>query len=217
MNINLVVPALIPKNEEYLKLNLDSISKFTDVVQVDIVDGKFVPDRSWPFGEDEQISTLESYTESLSVELDLMIKEPELSLNNWLKLDVDRVVIHLESTKDIESIIKACAAHNCKLGLSILNTTPLERLTVYMDSIDYVQLMGIREIGAQGQPFDESVLDRVTTLKTTYSDLEISIDGSVNYETLPRLRAAGASRFVAGSAILAAENPAEAYQALSHL
>jgi ribulose-phosphate 3-epimerase len=82
---------------------------------------------------------------------------------------------------------------------------------------DYVELMGIDEIGRQGQPFDERVLQRIRDIKAKYPDLEVSIDGSVNEDTLPRLKEAGADRFVVGSAILNAENPEAMHKKLSRL
>ena len=71
--------------------------------------------------------------------------------------------------------------------------------------------MGIAKIGSQGQPFDERVLERVRVLRAEYPELTISIDGSVNVETVVLLSQAGADRFVSGSAILKAKNPAEAF------
>ena len=77
--------------------------------------------------------------------------------------------------------------------------------------------MGIKEIGSQGQPFDERVLSRIRELKSIAPAILVSIDGSVTTETLPRLKEAGALRFISGSAILKAEEPREAFDALLRL
>jgi ribulose-phosphate 3-epimerase len=77
--------------------------------------------------------------------------------------------------------------------------------------------MGIHNIGSQGQPFDTEVLERIKELKNLFPELTISIDGSVNEKTIPLLRAAGADRFVSGSAILNTEDPVAAYERLSRL
>jgi pentose-5-phosphate-3-epimerase len=77
--------------------------------------------------------------------------------------------------------------------------------------------MGIKHIGSQGQPFDERVLERVAKLRALYPSRTISIDGSVNRETLPQLKAAGADRFVSGSAILNQPDPVLAYTELTLL
>lgn len=214
-----IVPAIIPESFNTLKDTLNRVQSFAKSVQIDIVDGKFVPFTSWPYDNKKgaDINNLRPYTEKFDIEVDLMIKEPELTLHEWTNVGVRSIVIHLESVNDIDSIFKHHEKYNYRLGLSILNTTPIEELLRYIDRIDYVQLMGIRDIGSQGQPFDESVLDRVRTLRSSFSDLLISIDGSVNGETLPRLKKAGANRFVSGSAILRSEEPETAFNELTRL
>ena len=77
--------------------------------------------------------------------------------------------------------------------------------------------MGIADIGAQGQPFNERVLERIKQLRATYTDVVISIDGSMNEETIPQARAAGADRFAVGSALLTASNRMLQYQKLEQL
>src|SRR5690606_8604221 len=102
-----------------------------------------------------------------------------------------------------------------QLGFSIGNDTPLETLEAVIGYADYIQLMGIATIGAQGQPFDERVIERIRTFSDAHAaTLPISIDGSVNADTLPRLVEAGADRAVVGSAILGAADPRVAYEAL---
>jgi ribulose-phosphate 3-epimerase len=214
-----VIPAIIPLDLDSLAETLALIKPITRDVQVDIVDGKFVPFTSWPYFDQAhaQMPDFRECTEGFDVEVDLMLVHPELVLDRWITAGAKKIVVHLEGVKDIGAIFAHRASHDYQLGFSILNTTPLETLLRYIDRIDYVQLMGIREIGSQGQPFDESVISRVRTLRMQYPDLLISIDGSVNEETLPRLRAAGANRFVSGSAILKADDMYAAYQKLTEL
>jgi pentose-5-phosphate-3-epimerase len=77
--------------------------------------------------------------------------------------------------------------------------------------------MGIREIGAQGLPFNEEVLTTIGLLKERFPNKMISIDGSVNAATITRLKAAGADRFVCGSAVTLQPDPEAAYKALAAL
>ena len=103
------------------------------------------------------------------------------------------------------------------MGLGILNTTPSEFLHEWIPHFDYVQVMGIETIGAQGLPFDERTLGTVAQLRETYPELEIAVDGAVNASTIPRLIAAGANRFLPGSAIVRSPHPEEAYKQLLKL
>ena len=87
----------------------------------------------------------------------------------------------------------------------------------YISASIVVQLMGIAEIGKQAQPFDSSVLDKIRIVHESFPEKMISIDGSVNPETIQKLAAAGANRFVAGSAIVGQPDEVLAYQKLAAL
>ncbi len=213
----IIIPAIIPKSLDNLKDSLARVAPFARSVQIDIVDGVFVPSISWPYQELGRIESLSPLIENFEVEMDLMVMNPEDVIETYLQSGVSRVVIHLESTNHFKAIVALKEKYNFLLGISINNDTPLTKLAEYINDIEYVQLMGIAQIGSQGQPFDERVLERISILKDTYPYLEISIDGSVNSDSLPRLLGAGATRFAVGSAIVGAEHPQEAYEVLTQM
>lgn len=216
--MNKIIPAIIPESLEHLKATLESIAAFTNEVQIDIVDGVFVSFTSWPYKTaGEEVSDMKNLIHGFSVEMDLMVENPEQVIESYLQAGVARIVVHLESVQNLNAILALKRTYDFQLGFSILNDTDISVLISAIDSADYVQLMGIAKIGSQGQPFDTRVLTRVAELKTLYPNLPVSIDGSVQSETLPLLRNVGATRFVVGSAILKNENPAEAYRTLSTL
>jgi ribulose-phosphate 3-epimerase len=157
---------------------------------------------------------LKNYTALMTIEVDLMIHEPERALPVYVEAGVQKVVVHLESTTHFADIVDHHRSHAYALGLSISNDTSLDSLMSAIPYADYVQLMGIRKIGSQGQQFDTTVLERVRVIQKEYPTLTISIDGSVNEDTLPLLREAGGNRFVSGSAILGAVDPLRAYEVL---
>jgi ribulose-phosphate 3-epimerase len=211
-----IAPAIIPTSFLDLQEQLARVESFAHEVQVDIVDGIFVPFTSWPYADaSDTIAQLKEYTDTYHVEVDLMIERPEDVLTQYLDAGVRSVVVHLEGVADFDMLLELKAQYDFRLGFSISNDTPLDMLTAVIDHADYVQLMGIAHIGSQGQPFDERVLDTIRTLKDAHPTLTISIDGSVNEETLPRLMDAGAQRCVSGSAIMSAENPLVAFDALT--
>lgn len=211
-----IIPAVIPQSFDYLEDTLASIRPFTNEVQIDIVDGVFVPFTSWPH-KGGKIADLVTFTTDFDIEMDLMVKHPEEVLREYAETGVKSIVIHLESVSDFAIIQKEKANHGFKLGLSILNDSPLSLLEGYLEDADYVQLMGIAQIGSQGQPFDERVLDRIRELRAKSPNLMISIDGSVNETTIPLLKEAGANRFVSGSAILKSSNPEETFLVFERL
>lgn len=212
-----IIPALIPKSFADLRTRIDVVRNFVDEVQVDIVDGMFVPFISWPYGEGEQIADIAVFTKEILIEVDLMILHPELVLEEYLRAGVQKVVIHVESTNALEEILSLKQTYPFLLGLSIHNNTDIQILLDVLHCANYVQLMGIADIGSQGQPFDERVLDTIRILKMHSPALCVSIDGSVNVSSLLKLHDAGARRFVSGSAIMNATNPHDAYDALTRI
>ncbi len=215
--MNTVIPAVIPQSFDDIQDVIDTVGTFAREVQIDIVDGRFVPFTSWPYRGSGSIMLLKDYAQEFTVEIDLMIDHPEEALPLYIDAGVKKVVVHLESTEHLNRIIEHRRSHEYALGLSITNETSLDTLTSVIGHADYVQLMGIRKIGSQGQPFDEEVLARVRFLREQFPELVISIDGSVNASTLPRLKLAGANRFVSGSAIFSAPDPHASYEELTRL
>lgn len=213
-----IIPAIIPQSLTHLSEMLARVESFTHEVQLDIVDGVFAPVASWPYTENTPVPQgLSACIKNFDVELDLMVHEPEQVLESYLRAGVKRVVIHLESTKNINRIIALKDIYDFELGFSINNDTSIEVLTSVIQYATYVQCMGIKDIGVQGNAFDERVLERIKDLKKAYPRVLISIDGSVNNQTIVRLYKAGVERFVSGSAILGHHNPHEAYKTLSAL
>lgn len=215
--MNRIVPAIIPESLEHLRETLALVKPFTREVQVDVVDGQFVPFTSWPYLPGASIGDLALFTPTFTIEVDLMIQRPEEVIPAYRRAGVRKVVVHVESTENLPRVFTQRRELGFELGLSVGNDTPLSAITDHWGSFDYVQLMGIAKIGSQGQPFDERVLGRIAELRNRYPDLIVSIDGSVNGETLPRLIGAGASRCVSGSAVLRAENPQATYTAFTKL
>ena len=215
--MNIIVPAIIPQSFDHLKDAIASVDAVAHEVQVDIVDGKFVPFTSWPYRGSGSVMLIQEFTELMIVEVDLMIADPERAISLYARAGVGKIVVHLEGVTDMALIRTVQKEFGFTLGLSLSNDSPLTLLTDELREGDYVQLMGITDIGSQGQPFDIRVLDRVRELRAQYPELTISIDGSVNAATVPQLRSAGADRFVSGSAVFGAVDPIAAFTALSSL
>lgn len=188
-------------------------------LQIDIVDGEFAPHISWPFTEPEKVNaiTRARMFAPTELEVDAMCMHPEEYLDLFLQMGVLRVVIHAESTDAYDVCLSHRSVHGYRMGLGIMNTTPEALKHELVPLFDYVQVMGIATIGAQGQPFDERTLDTVASLRTQFPELEIAVDGAVNAETIPRLLGAGANRFAPGSAIAKSPDPVGAYKQLREL
>lgn len=215
-----VVPSLPAASLREIKHLCKSLKGIAREVQIDIVDGVYVPHTSWPFTERKGMDVffeMHKYTKDFMLEVDCMVQNPEQYLDTIAALNPKRVCIHVGSTDAYDEIIAHAYTHGYKLGLAFTNDTPLDLLETYFDDIAYVQLMGIKEVGQQGQPFDERTLTRARELRARFPELEIAVDGSVNALTMPLLYAAGVNRFAPGSAIAKQQDSAAAYKQLLSL
>jgi ribulose-phosphate 3-epimerase len=193
--MNQIIPAILPKNQSELSNKAKRVAGLVSHVQVDVCDGVFVPSKT-------SFSNL-PMLEEIEYELDLMIDKPEASIEKWIDMQPARVVMHVESVEDPQKLFLALelARGIIEIGLSISNDTSNDVLEKYIDDCDFIQLMGISKIGAQGELFDERVLEKISYFHAKYPDKVISIDGSVNENTIKKLADAGATRFVCGSAV----------------
>lgn len=210
-----LVPAIIPKSLTHLQTSLQAIERVHEV-HIDIVDGKFVAPVSWPIEPLGNVYDLAEALEAHSVEVDIMTEKPLQQAEAWLAIGVDMIVVHVEALS-VNEFASLTNMSDSSIGISALLDTPYETLRPYLELADYTQVMGIKTIGAQGQPFDERAIERVNAIAQDFPNLLISIDGSVNEDTIPKLRSLPASRFIVGSAIMGADKPEEAYSALKKL
>ena len=219
-----IIPAVMPKTYDDLLLHAGMFAGVVPMIQLDIMDGKFVRACTWPhIPGDPHFPALISEEEGmpeweiLDYEVDLMIKEPEKWVGKWILAGARRVIVHVESMNDFEVIRNAVPEGLIELGLAINTATPLSAVEPYLDRIDFVQCMGIETIGVQGAPFDPRALDHVRALRAMRPEMPISIDGSVNMNTAEELVEAGATRLVAGSAILRSADISRAVLELQNL
>ena len=112
---------------------------------------------------------------------------------------------------------KGFMEHVLQVGIAINQETRLELLEPYLDQIDYVQFMGIKRIGVQGQPFSKDVLSSIHRFKEKHPRTPVQIDGGVSVDSAPALLALGVSRLVVGSAIWNTEHPDRAFTQLQSL
>lgn len=222
-----IIPAIMPSTFEELHDLAGKVEGLIPIAQIDIMDGKFVPSKSWPYAKgypdrDDDFMALTRqedglpYWETLDYEIDLMISEPEKHLDEWTPLGASRLIIHAESVKSWDQLFSLDIMNSearkigddvvIAIGLAFSTETDISEYEEYIESFDFVQCMGIAKIGYQGQGFDERVLSQINSIRSMYPNLPISVDGGVSESTAKELVQAGATRLVAGSAIFKAES-----------
>ena len=221
-----IVPAILPASREDLEAKLARFKGLAQSVQIDVVDGRFAEPASWPYasGADELARSAAAggtlpHASDFKFEADLMVANPEEVIGSWIALGASRITVHLESALHAPKLVsdfnakygheRGFAPDLLALGFAIgMNTDPM-LLEPFLGDLDYVQFMGIDRIGAQSQPFDAKVIDRVKAFKKLHPDTEVQVDGGVTKETAPALLAAGVDRLIVGHALNVPDPKAE--------
>jgi len=206
-----IIPAIMPKSIEDLEAQVRRVERLVDTVQIDVMDGVFVPSVDWPYlsGESEEVFNdmvegdfLFKHIGNVQFEIDLMVANPFLHAPDWALAGAHRIIFHIESLEDNGAIFDELPKDGLKeIGLALNVDTDNEAVEQYIHQIDFVQCMGIAKIGYQGQTFDERVIDKLKDFRRRFPELVLSVDGGVSIETASKLVKAGANRLVSGSAI----------------
>ncbi len=208
-----LIPANMPKDFYEIEDVAASVRGLVQTLQLDIMDGKYVPEKTWPYTSQSKTSFQQiingdiglPFWEELNYELDLMIERPELQIEEWLSFGASRVIFHYASIHNWEKVknFDAVLRSFTQIGLAITIYDDLENIFPLIDEkiVDFVQVMGIAHIGYQGEAFDERSINIIKTLKQRYPELTLSVDGGVSAKSIPLLREVGVDRFVSGSGV----------------
>lgn len=222
INMVEIIPAILTSSYSDIKNEISIVKDYVHTVQVDICDGEFVQSTTWPFAsggiEDVNFRNIINEVEGMpfwqdvDFEFDLMVKDAVENFDLYSKLGAKRVIFHLDSISDVQAFgefiegLDNYTRDTIEIGLAINKNKDFEIINKIIYKVDFVQCMGIENIGKQGEPFNTEVIDLIKELKNKYADLIISVDGGVSLENAPALLSAGASRLVVGSAIFSKQN-----------
>ena len=210
-----IVPALIPTSANDVREFARQLT-FVHEIHIDVVDGDFVPTVSWPLEPADSPLAVKPYTDAFTLEVDLMMTNPIPAARAWEQAGADMIVFHVE-TVDVDSLADFCKHSMASVGVAFHGETPVSAIIPHLLYVDYIQVMGIDTIGAQGQPFSDRTLEKIKTLKAQYPQVMLSVDGSVNKQTIKQIVKAGADRLIVGSAISKAADMSVAYKELVSL
>ncbi len=185
------------KAEDIVK-KLDGSS--ADYIHVDIMDGKFVENKTWTYSE---VKKIVSYS-SLPLDVHLMVKDPAKYIEDYALLNTTNLIFHYEAVKDIESMISLVKEYGLKVGIAINPETSEEVLFPYLKDIDVALVMSVVP-GKSGQSFIENTPSKIKNLKEEIIrqgvKTIISVDGGINDETGLLCKEAGVDMLVSASYI----------------
>lgn len=185
------------KAEDIVK-KLDGSS--ADYIHVDIMDGKFVENKTWTYSE---VKKIVSYS-SLPLDVHLMVKDPAKYIEDYALLNTTNLIFHYEAVKDIESMISLVKGYGLKVGIAINPDTSEEVIFPYLKDIDVALVMSVVP-GKSGQSFIENTPSKIKNLKEEIIrqgvKTIISVDGGINDETGLLCKEAGVDMLVSASYI----------------
>ena len=187
-----------------------------DVIHVDIMDGHFVPNISLG------IPVLASLRKATRLPLDvhLMIEQPELYIEDFIRAGGSRILVHQEATVHLDRALAMIRELGAEAGAAINPATPVSMLSEVLDKVDTVLVMTVNP-GFGGQKFIPNTYEKIRQLnhmRARYNaSFRIEVDGGVDLENTAALARAGANTFVAGTSIFHTADPAAATRQLKKL
>ena len=183
------------------------------VIHVDVMDGHFVP----PITIGPLVAGAiadQVHAAGGVVDVHLMIERPEEQIAEFARAGADSITIHAEATAHVNRTLGAIREAGCIAGLALNPATPVAALSELDGVADLVLCMTVNP-GWGGQKFIASSPDKVRRIAELTPDALLEVDGGIDADTAGAVADAGASLYVAGSAIFGAGDPAAAYSAIA--
>ena len=194
-----VSPSILASNFSSLGEEVQSITKAgADYIHVDVMDGHFVPNLT--IGPDVVKSIRDK--SDIPFDVHLMIDPVQPYIEGFVNAGADIISIHPEANDDTDACLKKIKSHNVKAGLAVNPNTDWEVVKPYMNVLDLILVMSVHP-GFGGQKFISSTLDKLKALRKEIDqsgrDIELEIDGGINFENIQSVIDAGANVIVAGT------------------
>lgn len=207
----IIVPAILTNDENTYQDSLLRAEHVCNLVQVDIVDGKFADTQT--IGP----SVVAKYLTNANLEAHLMVKHPLNFVDELVKIEhVAKIILPFEIDGNHHDYIYQVKNHMKQVGLSINPGTPVEAIIHFLDDLDMVLVLGV-EPGRQGQAFKEEVLAKIQTIKKIAPGLAVEMDGGLRFENVSKITRAGPDFIAAGSVLFGADDFYVAWEKLSKL
>ncbi|MEK7681086.1 MAG: hypothetical protein AAB348_03535 [Patescibacteria group bacterium] len=205
----LIVPAILTDKFEDFASQLKRIEPFFSFIQIDIIDGLFLPYESF-----RQRNELNELNSNAKFELHLMVKDPIAEIEKWREVEnVTNVVFHIESGADPKRCVDIIKQNGWKTGVAINPETDIKVIEPYVSLVDEILFMTVQP-GRQGARFIPEVLEKIKEFKKTHPRALCSADGGINKDTILAVQQAGAEKLYIGSAITMSKDVEAAHQEL---
>jgi ribulose-phosphate 3-epimerase len=183
------------------------------LIHVDVMDGHFVP----PITMGPLVAAAiadQVHAAGGAVDVHLMIERPAQQVEEFAKAGADSITIHQEADPHANRTLSAIREAGCLAGLALNPGTQADAVRELSDSADLVLCMSVNP-GWGGQAFIPGSPDKVRRLRKLAPNSAIEVDGGIDADTVGEVADAGATLFVAGSAVFGDADPAAAYSRIA--
>jgi len=200
-----ITPSILNADLDDLDNEIAKIAHVSDLLHLDIMDNKFVPNQTWNFEAAEKIIR----KAPLPVDAHLMIEDPDIQAPKYAEVGCKSVTIHYEAAVNVKQTLQSIRRAGARAAIALKPKTDFSVLVDYREFIDMILIMTV-EPGFGGQKFMADMMDKVSKSREFIGDADIwlQVDGGISLETIEVARDAGADTFVAGSAVFKAPDPA---------
>ncbi len=211
-----IAPSILSADFTCLGKELSAVENAgADWIHIDVMDGRFVPNITYgPI----IVQACKRVT-SLPLDVHLMIEKPEAIIPDFAKAGADYISVHAETCPHLHRTLQQIRELGVKPGVALNPATPLSCIEYIADQLDFVLIMSVNP-GFGGQKFIESSIEKIKALSDLLAKKNpfaiIQVDGGINADTIASVARAGASCFVAGSAIFNTSDYNDTIAALRH-
>ncbi len=190
-----IIASIIAKNQEELNKRISKVKKYIKRLQLDVMDRKFVKNKSLMFDFKVPKGNYEAH---------LMMLNPEKWINKYARR-VHTIIFHIEAVKNPDEIIKLIKSKRKRVGIAINPKTSINKIKKYLNKVNLVLVMTVYP-GKYGNKFLPFTLKKVRQLRKLKPKLNIEVDGGLGLENTPKAAEAGANLFITGSYLQNSDN-----------